>query len=104
MVRGALLHAETGQRVLPTRYSGNSLWLPAGESITLALSRPAHALSAGRAELRAERCNTPRGLRPRTHVTVPAGRRTVPLTAPRAGTPQCTTGPRVRGGQRRACR
>ncbi|MGW2937537.1 hypothetical protein ACWDA7_38280 [Streptomyces sp. NPDC001156] len=54
MVRESLLHAETGQRVLPTRYSGNSLWLPAGESITLTLSRPAHALSAGRAELCAE--------------------------------------------------
>ncbi|MGW5481090.1 hypothetical protein [Streptomyces sp. NPDC004008] len=59
MVRVSLLDAENGQRVLPTLYSDNHLWLLPGESRDLTLSWPAGALASGRAEVRVEGHNLP---------------------------------------------
>ncbi|MDT0466893.1 discoidin domain-containing protein [Streptomyces sp. DSM 41699] len=59
MVRVSLLDAENGQRVLPTLYSDNYLWLLPGESRDLALSWPADALASGKAEVRVEGHNVP---------------------------------------------
>ncbi|WP_443071615.1 hypothetical protein [Streptomyces sp. NBC_01477] len=59
MVRLSLLDQRTVERVLPTLYGDNYLWLLPGESRTVALSWPAHALPLGRPELRVEGCNSP---------------------------------------------
>ncbi|MEV6028264.1 discoidin domain-containing protein [Streptomyces sp. NPDC052036] len=59
MVRVSLLDAESGQRVLPTLYSDNYLWLLPGESRDLTLSWPARALASGKAEVRVEGHNLP---------------------------------------------
>ncbi|MFE6177178.1 glycoside hydrolase family 2 protein [Streptomyces sp. NPDC056464] len=59
MVRAALLDAESGDRVLPTLYSDNYLWLLPGESRTLTLSWPASALVSGSPAVRVEGYNVP---------------------------------------------
>ncbi|GGI95883.1 hypothetical protein GCM10010121_002910 [Streptomyces brasiliensis] len=59
MVRLSLLDAKTGDRVLPTLYSDNYLWLLPGESRTVTASWPAGAL-ASRPKLRLEGYNVPR--------------------------------------------
>ncbi|MGW9031572.1 discoidin domain-containing protein [Streptomyces sp. NPDC055722] len=51
MVRLSLLDDATGHRVLPTLYSDNYLWLLPGESRTVTLSWPAHALPSRRPRL-----------------------------------------------------
>nr|WSX74698.1 discoidin domain-containing protein [Streptomyces sp. NBC_00899] len=58
MVRLSLLDRDTGERVLPTLYGDNYLWLLPGESRTVTLSWPAHALPSGRPELRVEGYNS----------------------------------------------
>ncbi|WP_121714511.1 discoidin domain-containing protein [Streptomyces sp. E5N91] len=58
MVRLSLL-GEDGDRVLPTHYDDNYLWLLPGESRTVTLTWPASALPAGHAKLRVEGYNTP---------------------------------------------
>ncbi|GAA0354647.1 discoidin domain-containing protein [Actinoallomurus spadix] len=60
MVRLSLLDAKSGERVLPTLYDDNYVWLLPGESRTVALSWPAGALPSGRPLLRVEGYNTPR--------------------------------------------
>jgi hypothetical protein len=57
MVRLSLLD-EDGNRVLPTLYDDNYLWLLPGETRTVTLSWPASALPSGRPKLRAEGYNT----------------------------------------------
>ncbi|WP_333767089.1 hypothetical protein [Streptomyces sp. IBSBF 2435] len=59
MVRLSLLDQCTGERVLPTLYGDKHLWLLPGESRTVALSWPAHALPSGRPELRVKGCSSP---------------------------------------------
>ncbi|MFJ1588168.1 discoidin domain-containing protein [Streptomyces sp. NPDC088197] len=59
MVRLSLLDDHTGERVLPTLYSDNYLWLLPGESRTLTLTFPAAALPSSRPALRAESYTTP---------------------------------------------
>lgn len=59
MVRVSLDDSATGERVLPTLYSDNYLWLLPGESRTLTLSWPAKALRSGRPKLRVEAYNAP---------------------------------------------
>ncbi|MFJ4986908.1 discoidin domain-containing protein [Streptomyces sp. NPDC088732] len=60
MVRLSLLDAGSGERVLPTLYGDNYLWLLPGESRTLTLSWPEHALPSGRPALRVDGYNVPR--------------------------------------------
>ncbi|SCE21733.1 F5/8 type C domain-containing protein [Streptomyces sp. DvalAA-14] len=60
MVRLALLDDRSGERVLPTLYGDNYLWLLPGESRTVTLSWPADALASGRPALRVEGYNVPR--------------------------------------------
>ncbi|TDT97468.1 hypothetical protein EDD99_5606 [Streptomyces sp. 846.5] len=62
MVRLSLLDDHSGERVLPTLYGDNYLWLLPGESRTVALSWPVEALSSGRPALRVEGYNVPRTL------------------------------------------
>ncbi len=57
MVRVSLVDSATGERVLPTLYSDNYLWLLPGETLTL--SWPAGALRSGRPKLRVEAYNAP---------------------------------------------
>ncbi|MER5911417.1 discoidin domain-containing protein [Streptomyces sp. NPDC001982] len=59
MVRLSLLDARSGERVLPTLYSDNYLWLLPGESRTVTASWPAPALTSG-PKLRLEGFNVPR--------------------------------------------
>ena len=60
MVRLSLLDDSSGERVLPTLYSHNYVWLLPGESQTVTLSWPAEALPSGHPALRVEGYNTPR--------------------------------------------
>ncbi|GAA3712373.1 hypothetical protein GCM10023082_07670 [Streptomyces tremellae] len=60
MVRLSLLDARSGERVLPTLYGDNYLWLLPGESRTVTLSWPAAALRSGRPALRTEGYNAAR--------------------------------------------
>ncbi|MEV6008094.1 hypothetical protein AB0M29_14880 [Streptomyces sp. NPDC051976] len=61
MVRLCLLDGETGDRVLPTLYGDNYLWLLPGESRTVSLSWPPSALPADhRPKLRLDGYNVPR--------------------------------------------
>ncbi|MCA1221517.1 discoidin domain-containing protein [Streptomyces sp. 8L] len=62
MVRLALLDAHSGDRVLPTLYGDNYLWLLPGESRAVTLSWPAAALPSGRPALRTEGYNAPRAV------------------------------------------
>ncbi|MEW2549701.1 discoidin domain-containing protein [Streptomyces sp. NPDC047002] len=62
MVRLSLLDARSGERVLPTLYGDNYLWLLPGESRTVTLSWPAAALRSGRPALRTEGYNAARAL------------------------------------------
>ena len=48
MVRLSLLDERSGERVLPTLYSDNYVWLLPGESRTFTLSWPAESLPSGR--------------------------------------------------------
>jgi hypothetical protein len=58
MVRLSLTNDTTGQRVLPTLYSHNYLWLLPGESQTVTLSWPVRALTSGRPLLTVEAYNS----------------------------------------------
>jgi hypothetical protein len=60
MVRLSLLDDHSGERVLPTLYSDNYLWLLPGESRTVTLSWPAHALPSNRPALSVSAYNSPR--------------------------------------------
>ncbi|PZG18384.1 discoidin domain-containing protein [Nonomuraea aridisoli] len=60
MVRLSLLDARTGERVLPTLYSDNYVWLLPGESRAFTLSWPADALPSGRPVVRVDGYNVPR--------------------------------------------
>ncbi|MFJ4923588.1 discoidin domain-containing protein [Streptomyces sp. NPDC088725] len=60
MVRLSLLDATSGERVLPTLYGDNYLWLLPGESRTVTLSWPADALPSGRPALLTEGYNAAR--------------------------------------------
>jgi hypothetical protein len=62
MVRLSLLDAGSGDRVLPTLYGDNYLWLLPGESRSVTLSWPAAALRSGRPALRTEGYNAPRAV------------------------------------------
>ncbi|MFB7598522.1 glycoside hydrolase family 2 protein [Streptomyces sp. NPDC056160] len=57
MVRLSLLDAHGGERVLPTLYGDNYLWLLPGEARTVTLSWPAAALPSNQAALRVEGYN-----------------------------------------------
>jgi hypothetical protein len=59
MVRLSLRDEKSGERVLPTLYSDNYLWLLPGESRTVTLSWPAEALTSNRPALRVEGYNSP---------------------------------------------
>jgi hypothetical protein len=58
MVRLSLTNDTTSQRVLPTLYSHNYLWLLPGESQTVTLSWPVRALTSGRPLLTVEAYNS----------------------------------------------
>ncbi|MEV0736550.1 hypothetical protein AB0I51_11350 [Streptomyces sp. NPDC050549] len=58
MVRLSLTNGTTGDRMLPTLYSHNYLWLLPGESQTVTLSWPARALASGHPLLTAEAYNS----------------------------------------------
>ncbi|MER6267739.1 discoidin domain-containing protein [Streptomyces sp900105755] len=58
MVRLSLVDEANGDRVLPTLYSHNYLWLLPGEAQTVTASWPSRALSAGRPALRAAAYNS----------------------------------------------
>ncbi|MBK3574474.1 discoidin domain-containing protein [Streptomyces sp. MBT65] len=58
MVRLSLKDGSTGDRVLPTLYSHNYLWLLPGEAQAVTLSWPSRALSSGRAVLEVEAYNS----------------------------------------------
>jgi len=58
MVRVSLRDGK-GDRVLPTLYGDNYLWLLPGESRTVTLSWPASALRSGRPVVRVEGYNVP---------------------------------------------
>ncbi|GAA3801851.1 discoidin domain-containing protein [Streptomyces chiangmaiensis] len=58
MIRLSLLDDASGNRVLPTLYSHNYLWLLPGESQTVTLSWPEGALRSGRPLLQAEAYNS----------------------------------------------
>ncbi|MEU6098306.1 discoidin domain-containing protein [Streptomyces sp. NPDC047079] len=58
MVRLSLRDDKNGDRVLPTLYSHNYLWLLPGETQTVTLSWPAGALPSGRPALHVEGYNT----------------------------------------------
>ncbi|WP_329264114.1 discoidin domain-containing protein [Streptomyces sp. NBC_01478] len=58
MVRLSLKDGTTGDRVLPTLYSHNYLWLLPGESQDVTLSWPSRALPSGRPVLEAEAYNS----------------------------------------------
>ncbi|MFI7618219.1 discoidin domain-containing protein [Nonomuraea terrae] len=60
MVRLSLLDARTGERVLPTLYSDNYVWLLPGESRAFTLSWPADALPSGKPVVRVDGYNVPR--------------------------------------------
>lgn len=60
LVRLSLVDARRGDRVLPTLYSDNYLWLLPGESRTVTLSWPAGALPSKRPKLRLDGYNVPR--------------------------------------------
>src|SRR5690349_19957783 len=60
MVRLSLLDDHSGERVLPTLYSDNYLWLLPGESRTITVSWPAHALPSNRPALGVSAYNSPR--------------------------------------------
>ncbi|MEV6197859.1 discoidin domain-containing protein [Streptomyces sp. NPDC051920] len=57
MTRLSLVDPASGDRVLPTLYSDNYLWLLPGESQKVTLSWPAAALPSGRPSLRVEAYN-----------------------------------------------
>ncbi len=59
MVRLSLLDADSGNRVLPTLYEDNYLWLLPGESRTLTISFPTAALPSDQPELHVEAYNAP---------------------------------------------
>ncbi|SNS18922.1 Glycosyl hydrolases family 2, sugar binding domain [Actinacidiphila glaucinigra] len=59
LVRLSLLDSRSGDRVLPTLYSDNYLWLLPGESRTVTLSWPAGALPSKRPKLRVDGYNVP---------------------------------------------
>jgi hypothetical protein len=59
MVRVSLLDAKSDDRVLPTLYSDNYLWLLPGESRSLTASWPAEAPGGTRPKLRVEGYNVP---------------------------------------------
>lgn len=59
MVRLSLLDAHGGNRVLPTLYGDNYLWLLPGEARTVTLSWPAAALRSGKPALRVDAYNAP---------------------------------------------
>ncbi|MEY9932140.1 hypothetical protein ABH926_006789 [Catenulispora sp. GP43] len=58
MVRLSLLNRATGDRILPTLYDDNYIWLLPGETRTLGVSFPADALPSGAPELHVEGYNT----------------------------------------------
>ena len=58
MVRLSLLDRGTGERILPTLYDENYVWLLPGETRTVGVSFPADAVSGGAPELRVEGYNT----------------------------------------------
>ncbi|MFJ8141093.1 discoidin domain-containing protein [Streptomyces sp. NPDC096013] len=58
MVRLSLKNGATGDRVLPTLYSHNYLWLLPGESQTVTLTWPTRALASGRPHLEVEAYNS----------------------------------------------
>ncbi|MFJ5265307.1 discoidin domain-containing protein [Streptomyces sp. NPDC088387] len=58
MVRLSLVDEKSGDRVLPTLYSDNYLWLLPGESRTVTLSWPADSLPSHRPALRLEAYNS----------------------------------------------
>ncbi|MFD4415340.1 discoidin domain-containing protein [Streptomyces sp. NPDC058476] len=60
MVRLSLLDSRSDERVLPTLYGDNYLWLLPGESREVTLSWPVDALPSGRPALRVEGYNVPR--------------------------------------------
>ncbi|MFD5074293.1 discoidin domain-containing protein [Streptomyces sp. NPDC058371] len=60
MVRLSLRDGKSGDRVLPTLYGDNYLWLLPDESREVTLSWPAEALPSGRPGLRVEGHNVPR--------------------------------------------
>jgi hypothetical protein len=60
MVRLSLLDDRSGNRVLPTLYSDNYVWLLPGESRIVTRSWPAEALPSGRPALQVEGYNAPR--------------------------------------------
>ncbi|SNS74773.1 Glycosyl hydrolases family 2 [Streptosporangium subroseum] len=60
MVRLSLLDDRSGERVLPTLYSDNYVWLLPGESRTFTLSWPAESLPSGRPAVRVEGYNVER--------------------------------------------
>ena len=60
MVRLSLLDRDSGDRILPTIYGDNYLWLLPGETRTLNVSFPASALPDGTPELHVEGYNTAR--------------------------------------------
>jgi hypothetical protein len=60
MVRLSLRDGKSGDRVLPTLYGDNYLWLLPDESREVTLSWPADALPSGRPALRVEGHNVPR--------------------------------------------
>ncbi|QOV40716.1 hypothetical protein IM697_21330 [Streptomyces ferrugineus] len=59
MVRVSPLDSATGDRVLPTLYGDNYLWLLPGESRDVTLSWPASALASGRPVVRVDGHNVP---------------------------------------------
>lgn len=60
MTRVALHDDRSGERVLPTLYGDNYLWLLPGESRTISLEYPASALASGRPRARVEGYNVRR--------------------------------------------
>ena len=60
MVRLSLLDDQSGERVLPTLYSDNYLWLLPGESRTFTLPGPPTSLPSGRPAVRVEGYNVER--------------------------------------------
>jgi hypothetical protein len=60
MVRVSVRDAHSDERVLPTRYSDNYLWLLPGETRTVEASWPARALPSGKPRFTVEALNLPR--------------------------------------------
>ena len=59
MTRLSLLDGDSGDRILPTLYEDNYLWLLPGETRTLTVSFPDSAIPLGEPELHVEGYNTP---------------------------------------------